>query len=155
MQFYIVWYDCHIYCYGGVIYVTYNIRSYSCSCRVVGSLMTLHSFLRSRAAKMSRIRLCLLILWLWVLTQDCSIWLRLSISPHASQVLGALGEPWDVPSPVWRVVPSHKRAIVTPSRRLPALGWISSFWHSEHCKAKITLRQHRVMPSSWCFVSIN
>ena len=38
------------------------------------------------------------------------------------------------------------------SRRLPALGWISSLWHSEHW-AEITLRQHGFPPSQ-CFVLI-
>ena len=38
------------------------------------------------------------------------------------------------------------------SRRLPALGWISSHWHSEHW-AEITLRQHLLRPSR-CFVLI-
>ena len=38
------------------------------------------------------------------------------------------------------------------SRRLPALGWISSLWHSEHW-AEITLRQHQLWPSQ-CFVLI-
>ena len=38
------------------------------------------------------------------------------------------------------------------SRCLPALGWISSLWHSEHW-AEITLRQHRLRPSQ-CYVLI-
>ena len=38
------------------------------------------------------------------------------------------------------------------SRRLPALGWIPSLWHSEHW-AEITLRQHHLWPSQ-CFVLI-
>ncbi len=41
---------------------------------------------------------------------------------------------------------------VSYSRRLPALVWISSLWHSGHW-AEITLRQHRLRPSQ-CFVLI-